>query len=178
MDSDAEYYRRFLDGDKNAFRSIIEDLRDGLTFFVDRYVHDYAAAEDIAVDCFADLLIHRHKYRFNVSLKTYLYMCGRSRALDHLKHNRVLRLLPEEALDNVTDEKNPEEICIDNEERRRLHEAIDLLQPDMRAAVHLVYFDGFSYDEAARVMKKNRKQIDNLLFRAKKELKTVLREEE
>ena len=31
-----------------------------------------------------------------------------------------------------------------------------------------------SYEEAAKVMKKNRKQIDNLLYRAKKELRIIL----
>jgi len=31
-----------------------------------------------------------------------------------------------------------------------------------------------SYDEAGRVMKKSRKQVDNLLYRAKKELRIIL----
>ena len=44
----------------------------------------------------------------------------------------------------------------------------------MRSAVHLVYIEGMSYDEAARVLGKNRKQVDNLLARAKTELKTKL----
>ena len=48
---------------------------------------------------------------------------------------------------------------------------------DMRAAVHLVFFEEMTYEEAAKVMKKNRKQIDNLLFRAKKELRAILGED-
>ncbi len=44
----------------------------------------------------------------------------------------------------------------------------------MRLAVHLVCFENLSYAEAARVMKKNRKQIDNLLYRAQNTLRTVL----
>ena len=31
-----------------------------------------------------------------------------------------------------------------------------------------------TYDEAAKVMKKTKKQVDNLLYRAKKELRTIL----
>lgn len=34
-----------------------------------------------------------------------------------------------------------------------------------------------TYDEAARVMKKSRKQVDNLLYRAKKELRIILGED-
>ena len=51
------------------------------------------------------------------------------------------------------------------------------LPEEMRTAVHLVYIEGMSYDEAARILKKNRKQVDNLLSRAKKELRSKLGEE-
>ena len=48
------------------------------------------------------------------------------------------------------------------------------LPQDMAVAVHLVYFAEMTYEEAARIMRKNRKQVDNLLYRAKKELRTML----
>ena len=38
----------------------------------------------------------------------------------------------------------------------------------------MVYFEDMSYEETARVMKKSRKQVDNLLYRAKKELRIIL----
>ena len=40
--------------------------------------------------------------------------------------------------------------------------------------IHLIYFEDLSYDEAGKVMKKSRKQVDNLLYRAKKELRIIL----
>ena len=48
------------------------------------------------------------------------------------------------------------------------------LSDDMSVVIHLIYFEDLSYDEAAKVMKKNRKQVDNLLYRAKKELRIIL----
>ena len=57
---------------------------------------------------------------------------------------------------------------------RKVHTAVATLPEDMRVVVHLVYFEEMSYEEAAKVMKKNRKQIDNLLYRAKKELRIIL----
>ena len=47
----------------------------------------------------------------------------------------------------------------------------------MRAAVHLVYLEEMSYAQAARVMQKSQKQIDNLLYRAKKGLRRILGED-
>lgn len=52
MDKGAELYRRFLDGDEAAFEEIMTLYRDGLILFIDRFVRDLHAAEDISVDCF------------------------------------------------------------------------------------------------------------------------------
>ena len=49
MDNGASSYRRFLEGDESAFDEIMKELFDGLVFFIDRYVHDIHAAEDIAI---------------------------------------------------------------------------------------------------------------------------------
>ena len=74
MDNGACSYRRFLDGDESAFNDIMEQLFCKLVFFIDSYVHDIHAAEDIAIDTFSDLIVHKHRYNFKVTLKTYLYM--------------------------------------------------------------------------------------------------------
>lgn len=48
MDNGASSYRRFLDGDESAFNEIMEELFRSLVFFINGYVHDIHAAEDIA----------------------------------------------------------------------------------------------------------------------------------
>ena len=46
-----------------------------------------------------------------------------------------------------------------------------------RMKYDMVYLEEMSYAQAARVMKKSQKQIDNLLYRAKKELRRILGED-
>ncbi len=175
MDNGASSYRRFLDGDESAFESIMKELFRGLVFFIDGFVHDTHAAEDIAIDTFSDLVVHRHRYNFKVSLKTYLYMIGRSRALDYIKHRKVIEFVELSEAHAVTDETATlEEIVLADDRKRQVNAAIAKLPEDMRVVVHLIYFEEMTYEEAAKVMKKNRKQVDNLLYRAKKELRTVL----
>ena len=41
----------------------------------------------------------------------------------------------------------------------------------------MIYFEELSYEETAKVMKKNKKQIDNLLYRSKEKLRTILGKE-
>ncbi len=175
MDNGASSYRRFLDGDESAFDELMEELFRGLVFFINGFVQDIHTAEDIAIDTFSDLLVHRHRYNFKVSLKTYLYMIGRSRALDHIKHRRIIDFVELSEVCTLADETALlEETVLADERKRQVHKAISALPEDMRAVVHLVYFEEMTYEEAARVMKKNRKQVDNLLYRAKKELRIIL----
>ena len=174
MDTVASSYRRYLGGEENAFDEVVKALFDPLVFFIDRYVHDPAAAEDIAIDAFTELIVHKHRYNFKVQLKTYLFMIGRSRALNYLKHRTRLAETELEEADHADDRLTLEEQYIRSERHRLLHEAMDQLPEDMRTAVHLIYLEDLSYEEAARVMKTSRKQVDNLLYRAKKELRIIL----
>ena len=175
MDNGASSYRRFLNGDESAFDEIMKELFDNLVFFIDRYVHDIHAAEDIATDAFSDLVVNKHRYNFKVTLKTYLFMLGRSRALNYIKHRKVINFVELTEADNISAEQETlEEIILEDERKRIVNNALNSLPDDMRVVVHLIYFEDLSYDEAAKVMKKNRKQVDNLLYRAKKELRIIL----
>ena len=51
------------------------------------------------------------------------------------------------------------------------------LPEEMQAVIHLVYFEQLSAEDAGKVLKKNRKQVYNLLYRAKAELRKLLGED-
>ncbi len=177
MDNGASSYRRYLEGDEEAFREIVQEYFDNLVFFIHRYVHDYAAAEDIALDVFTQLVVNRHRYNFKVTLKTYLFMMGRSRALDYLRHRGRLVMVELSEAENVANEATLEELLLEDQRKRRVNEALQQLDEEMRIAVHLVYFEELGCEDAARVMKKTRKQVYNLLYRGKNQLRTILGEE-
>ncbi len=175
MDNGACSYRRYLEGDEAAFEEIVNELFDNLVFFINRYVHDLPTAEDLAIDTFTELIVHKHRYDFRVSLKTYLFMIGRSRALTFVKRRKPAT--PLEAIGEPADHSF-EDVLLREEKKQIVSAALAQLPEDMRIAVHLIYFEELSYEDAARVMKKTKKQLDNLLYRAKKELRFILRKEE
>ncbi len=178
MDNGASSYRRYLNGDESAFHEIVKEYFDSLVFFIDRYVHDYAAAEDIALDAFTQLVVNRHRYNFQVSLKTYLFMIGRSRALDYIKHRNKIPMIPlSEAGSFASEAPSLEEILLADERKRAVNRALAQLSDEMRLVILLVYFEELSPEETAKVLKKNRKQVYNLLYRAKTALRTILGEE-
>ena len=136
-------------------------------------------AEDLAIDTFLELLIHRHRYLGKCSFKTYLFTIGRNKAIDYLRaKKRKTTVSLEDAGGELPAEASPEESIFRDERARLVNDAIETLPHDMRIAIHLIYFEELSYEETARVMKKNRKQVDNLLYRAKNELRSILGKEE
>ena len=70
-----------------------------------------------------------------------------------------------------------EETLLSDRRKQAVNNAIAQLSQDMQAVVHLIYFEDLSYEEAAKILKKNKKQVDNLLYRAKKELRILLGED-
>ena len=172
-------YRRYLQGDEDAFAEIVKEYFEHMVFFINRYVEDYAAAEDITMDVFAWLIVHKTRYNFSVSLKTYLFVLCRSRALDYIKRRKKLQTVQLREAEQFADPKpTPEEQFLRDARKQAVHDAINGLCAEMRLVVHLTYFEALSADEVAKVLKKNRKQVYNLLYRAKKVLRTVLEEEE
>ena len=173
MDNGESSYRRFLSGDESAFDEILQQYRLCLIFFIHRIVHDPDIAEDIAIDVFVDLLAHPKRYDFRIPLKAYLFMRGRCLALDYLRRRKHLS---DTQIDNqLAADTDLEGQFLLSEQKKALHLALGTLPNAMQQALHLVYFEELSYAEAAKVMKLSTKQVDNLLYRGKERLRTILK---
>ena len=177
MDNGESSYRRFLNGDERAFSEIIELHKDNLIFFINRYVRNIAVAEELAEDVFAELLIHKRRYNFKTSLKTYIFTIGRNKAVSYVRKCVRHPECAYEYIENESDRRSLEDEFIQKERERELHKALDKLNEDYRTVHHLIFFEEMSYANAAKVMKKNTKQIENLVYRARNTLKKELEKE-
>ena len=63
------------------------------------------------------------------------------------------------------------------ERRNILHFCMEQLNSDYREALYLIYFEGMSYREAGEVLKKSEKQITNMVYRGKRNLRGLLERE-
>ena len=70
-----------------------------------------------------------------------------------------------------------EDGILQDERARALYRCLEKIAPDYREALYLVYIEDMSYDEAGAVMRKTRKQIDNLVSRGKAAMRPLLVEE-
>lgn len=171
-----ELFRRYLDGDTAAFDTIIREYRENLIFFVMRYVKSSALAEEVAQDAFVELLIHKDRYNFSCTLKTYLFTIARNKAVNILRRQKF-HTDEELDLESASDEATLEEKLIHDERREKLYKVLERLAEDYRMALYLVYIEDMSYDEAGSIMHKSRKQIENLVFRGKAAARKELEKE-
>ena len=177
MDNGASSYLRFLDGDESGIVDIIKDYKDGLMLYLNEYVHNIHVAEDLTEDTFVKIVIKKPKFSEKSSFKTWLYAIGRNLAIDHLRHApKAIEVSTEEAL-TATDEESIERAYIRNERKILVHRIMKNLNPDYRRVLYLVYFEDFRREQIAQIMKKNLKQVDNLIYRAKLSLRSELEKE-
>lgn len=169
-DSGAELYRAWLAGDGTALERLIGAYSDALVRFAYSYTGETAAAEDVAADAFAVLIVKRKPFSEGARFKTYLYKIARNKALDRLRKNRRQAALPE----TLPADGDAERELLGSERDRALFACMRRLAPQYREILELTYFDGFSPEQAGKVLKKNRKQIYNLLSRARVSLKELL----
>ncbi len=175
MDAGAENYARYLAGDDGALADIISEYRDGLTLYLAGIVGDVFVAEELMEEVFFRLVTRRPRFRGESSFKTWLYSIGRNLALDHLRLRKRLSDRPPEELD--AEVESVERSFIRDERRLTLHRAMRRLNPDYAQVLHLVYFEGLTNKEAAAVMRKGRRQIENLASRARAALRRELEKE-
>lgn len=131
-------------------------------------------AEDIAQDVYVYILIHKEKYDFNYSLKTYLFTIAKSKTLNYLKREKRIIQINE---NDVYDLQELEEKVFLNERKSNLKEAINSLKPEYQRAVYLADIEELSYREIGQIMNKSESGIKILIHRARKSLEQAVRKE-
>lgn len=179
MNNLSEFYLRYLDGDDDAFVDLIRECKDGLILFLDGFTHDIYEAEDLAQDTFAMLAIRKPAFVPRAQFKTWLYTIARNLAMDWLRKESRKGTVPLQTIDKTPhDGENLEQNYLQHEKKIVVRRVIRNLKSDYSQVLYLVYFEGFNNAQAAKIMKKTKRQIENLLYQAKKALKAELSKEE
>jgi RNA polymerase sigma-70 factor, ECF subfamily len=152
--SDERLMRRLRDGDVDAFATLYERYYRLIVSVARRYVHDAAAAEDIAQDCFLSLWKHRRGYRSELgSPRTWLMAVTHNRAIDATRRAKTRPQIAGD-LDDARSLAAADDVAADVERRessRRTRAAIDALPRPQREVLSLSAYGGLSHSEIARL---------------------------
>ena len=177
MDNGASSYHRFLDGDDQGMEELIREYKDGLLLYLNKYIHSLSSAEDCVQETFIRLAIKKPKFRGHSTFKTWLYAIGRNEAISYLRKNKSQSIVSLENIEDVDSKTDLERDYLKDEQKILLHQAIGRLKSEYQQVLWLTVFDGFRNDEAAKIMRKSKKQIENLLYNAKKALRSEMESE-
>ncbi len=175
MSEEEILYFRFLDGDTEALEKLVIIYRNRLIIFINSYVNNLYDAEDLAEDVFVQIIVKKPSFKRKCEFKTWLFSVARHLAINHVK--RTKRTIPYDDVSTLQPSvtvKGPDELLIINENKRDLYEKLILIKYEYRQVIVLSYFEGFSNNEIAFIMKKTKHQVENLLYRAKNALKNKL----
>ena len=174
MNNGESSYRRFLAGDKEGLRDIIAEYREPLILYLNSLVQNIHIAEELAEDTFFEIASKRPEFSGKSTFKTWLYSVGRNIAAKQYRKSSKALIIPLESQEYLADEENIENNFIKSERDRMLHRSLHKLKQEYRQVLYLTFFEEMTNEETALIMKKSKRQVENLLYNAKKALKNEL----
>lgn len=173
--TDKQLYKEFLLENKNSFEEIVIRHKDTIIYFIQRYVKSVDIAEDLAQDVFVYMLVNKRSYKFEYSLKTYLYTIAKSKALNYIKREKKIVKLDEMQYEDIDE---LEEKVFKNERADNLKRCIKKLKIEYQNAIYLADIEELNYKEIGHILKKTESSVKVLIHRARKNLEKLIKEEE
>lgn len=173
---DKEDLERALLGNKQAVQSIVSALSKSAFYLAYKTVLDVNDAEDCVQEAFFQLWNSKNQFQGKSSLKTYFFRFVLNACFVSLRKRKDTLWMDAEISPGIEDThavqtNNAILDAID------LHKALSLLPPRQRTAIVLwAYFD-YSSHEIGDLMELNKNAVDQLLHRAKQQLRKFLIEE-
>ncbi|MEU6389877.1 sigma-70 family RNA polymerase sigma factor [Streptomyces sp. NPDC046939] len=151
--ADAELHRRLVYGDEAALTEVYDAYGGLVRAVAVRVTRQTGAADDVAQEVFAHLWARPYAYdERRGTLRTWLTMLAHRRAVDWVRSEARHRkaAADDEVLHAIpAQDPGPDERVVDRERALLLHSALAELPLPQRQVVHLAYFAGRTYRQAA-----------------------------
>ncbi len=180
-DTDEALMRRVADGDRAAFRALLERWEGAAKRYAYRMFGDHHIAEDVAQETFVRLYRSAARYEPTAKFATYFYTVLGNLCRDRLRADRRRRKegAPREIGDDVFDHGDeiagpsdlaPEAASEREEARVLVRRAVAELPEKLQQALCLREFEGMAYSEIADVMGANLGEVKTWIHRGRKTL--------
>jgi RNA polymerase sigma-70 factor (ECF subfamily) len=156
-------YRRR--GDRGAFAELVRRYETELYTYLHRYLGDGALAEDAFQATFLQVHLKCQQYDEARRVRPWLFTIATHQAIDAQRRNKRHRLVSLDQRNRQSGEDagtlgelatgqqaDPHELFELGESRQQASDAVAALPESLRTAVHLVYYQGMKYREAAEVL--------------------------
>jgi len=161
-------------GDRRALRRIYEKYGESLLTTAAVLVGDMATAEDILHNVFVSFAEGISDFELTGSLKSYLAKCVTNSARDKLRSKEREKALLGLIEPNHSVSPSPYEVLVDNEESKRLINALNLLAPEQREVIVLHLRGGMRFTEISRLQQVSVNTVKGRYRYGVEKLKSIL----
>lgn len=172
-DNDIELVKLSVGGDARAFEHLVKRHHPNVFRLAFKWCGVRQDAEDIAQEVFVKLAQKLKTFGQRSAFKTWLYRITVNTVKDFIRKSATKRGY-ETAFAIEQDANNPGPPPDELIDARRLYQALDSLPEKQKSAILLVFSEGFSHKEAARVLNCPEATVSWRIFQAKKKLKKSL----
>ncbi|MDD2513587.1 MAG: RNA polymerase sigma factor [Proteiniphilum sp.] len=174
--SDEQLIREIISGNDSAFKTLMERYQLQVFRTAMGFVHTKEDAEDITQNIFIRVYQSLNTFQGDAEFSTWLYRITVNMCLNDLRRNRKNRLLQslETFFSVKSDQKTPLEELESAERDQRIRVAIDSLPEQQRMAFILSRYEELPQRQIAAVMKRSEGAVEQLLQRAKENLRKKL----
>jgi RNA polymerase sigma-70 factor (ECF subfamily) len=152
-------------GERELFAELVRRYERELYSYLKRYLASAEMAEDAFQAVFLQVHLKCHQFQEGRRVRPWLYAITTNQAIDTQRRNRRHRMVsldqvahrsPDDGRDltdlMVSGEPDPLVQAGDVERNELLQDAMAELSDQMQSVVHLVYYQGLKYREAADIM--------------------------
>lgn len=154
--SDRELLTAHVSGDDAAFGILVARHADRMWAVALRTMRNGEEAADALQDAYISAFRRAHTFRGDSQVTTWLHRIVVNACLDRIRRNNVRRAdaLPEniDRSEIMAMPSNAEHAVDSGQTRDAVHEALNQLNADQRAALVLVDMEGYSVEDAARIL--------------------------
>ena len=184
--SDWELVRRAREGDRDAFRELVERYQRRVASLALGMLRSREDALDVVQETFAKAYQHLDRFKGDSGFYTWLYRIAFNLCIDQQRregkladlrppHDETGSMEPPPTVDGPPPDE-PFQRVRSAEIGQRLEQAMRELTPDHRAVILLREVQGLSYEEISRVLECPKGTVMSRLHYARRQLQSRLRE--
>lgn len=137
-------------------------------------LHDRGIAEEVGQEVMLELWRRREALRVELSLRAYLIRATRNRALNHIRHERIVRAAEPYAAAETTLAPRADRDLADHQIDAAVRAAINELPPRCREVFELSRIHGLKYAEIAQTLNISIKTVEAQMGKALRTLRERL----
>ncbi len=164
-----------LGGDQTAFAELVTRYQTAVFNMAYRMLGNPSEAEDAAQEVFVRAWNQLHTFQLDRRFSTWLLSIASHYCIDLLRRRKPSAPLDDVALFLPSNEPEPEELALRNEQSRMVLELLNTLPDKYRSVTVLRYYNDLSYDEIAHATGLTESAVKTQLHRARKMLAEQLR---